>query len=184
MTKKALKQKAQSILRAYSVGQRLSDSDAEFIYCLLQQHYNAQEKIGPGVVAFEVMAATCGTNCFAAVRADGTRAPFSYLSCFRPPTPLELRDSALRRAISEQIVRFRGAADEHHVHHVIPFAELVLLWWETAPEELRTVAEVRPCEPVGWELHPVALRAHWCAFHAKHARMVVLSPEAHKAAHR
>lgn len=71
----------QAMLRRYRPGDRVSQSDAADLESLLDRHPNRDEKIGSGVAYFEVQSADFGTQCFRAVRNDGTWARFSYKVC-------------------------------------------------------------------------------------------------------
>ncbi|SEH25739.1 Protein of unknown function [Methylobacterium sp. 275MFSha3.1] len=73
-----------SMLKRYKPGDRVSDADAAELSGLFQRHPEYDERSGPGVDHFEVQSADYGSQCFRAVRVDGTWARFSYKKCVAP----------------------------------------------------------------------------------------------------
>lgn len=94
------------MLYAYDLGVPLSARDTAIVSELLLNHPRAGEKIGGGVSGFTVEEGGYGTRCFFVHRTDGTRADFSYLSCFRKKQP-DLFSKAARRSIEPSIALFR-----------------------------------------------------------------------------
>jgi hypothetical protein len=69
------------MLNRYRPGERVSDQDAPRLDAALQRHPEAAEKVGCGLVGFEVHEADYGTQCFWVRRTDDTLERFSYISC-------------------------------------------------------------------------------------------------------
>lgn len=71
----------QAMLQRYSPGERVSEDDAVILRDALLRHPDAAEKVGEGIDHFVVRSAEYRTQCFWAVRTDGTTDRFSYRSC-------------------------------------------------------------------------------------------------------
>ncbi len=71
----------QSMLKSYSVGERVSSQDGAFLLDAIKNHPNAEEKIGVGIDHFFVRRADYRTRCFWVQRTDGSEEKFSYKSC-------------------------------------------------------------------------------------------------------
>lgn len=70
-----------AMLNRYIPGERVSEEDAEKLSSLFKRHPDFETKVGCGVSYFEVMAADFGSQCFCAVRNDGSKEGFSYQRC-------------------------------------------------------------------------------------------------------
>lgn len=77
----------QDMLRKYNPGDRVSEKDGKQLESLLSRHPRANEKIGTGIDHFEVIAAEYNSQCFCAVRIDGTMERFSYKTCINITSP-------------------------------------------------------------------------------------------------
>lgn len=66
------------ILNSYDVGETLSSTDFDNLFCLLEIHPNKNEKIGCGINYFRIGVAKFKTKSFELVRTDGTHEFFSY----------------------------------------------------------------------------------------------------------
>jgi hypothetical protein len=106
-SKQAAYREAQTLLQSSQPGQRLSGSDHDFMMDLFATHYNFEEKSGAGVDYIYVRAATMGSQCFAAMRTDGTMTDFSYKKCLGRDNPYADFAEAGRIAIKNQIDAFR-----------------------------------------------------------------------------
>jgi hypothetical protein len=71
----------QVMLQRYAPGDRVTDEDAVILRDALLRHPDSAAKIGEGVDHFVVRSAEYRTQCFWAVRIDGTTDRFSYRSC-------------------------------------------------------------------------------------------------------
>jgi len=87
-TKKSAQEHFKAILNTpQRLPHRLAPTEAADLLSLLQYHPRAADKIGSGVLAFDVdMApripgANVPTRCFWVVRVDGSRTDFSYIKC-------------------------------------------------------------------------------------------------------
>jgi len=77
------------MLNRYQIGDRVSADDSEDLVALLERHDERDEKIGRGIVGFEVNTPPDDTpqfseRCFWIVRTDDTRIDFSYIHCLAP----------------------------------------------------------------------------------------------------
>lgn len=73
-----------SMLKRYRPGDRVSEGDAVELADLFRRHPEYDDRAGVGVDHFEVQSADYGTQCFRAVRLDGTWARFSIKACVAP----------------------------------------------------------------------------------------------------
>lgn len=71
----------QRILQNYVPGEQLSSEDERYVGELFKRHPDYPTKVGSGVKYFEVMPKQYGSQCFCAVRTDGTKEGFSYKKC-------------------------------------------------------------------------------------------------------
>jgi hypothetical protein len=73
------------MLHRYPFGQPIPAPDASDLFALLERHEEKEEKIGPGILRFEVGAPPDGYSgrCFWIVRTDGTRIDFSFPHCLK-----------------------------------------------------------------------------------------------------
>lgn len=74
------------MLQGYTVGERVSETDATHLRALLDRHDEKQEKIGNGISYFEVNLPPSEyppftEKCFYIVRADGSKIDFSIGHC-------------------------------------------------------------------------------------------------------
>lgn len=70
-----------SMLNRYIPGERVEQNDAMHLAELFKRHPDYTSKIGNGVDHYEVMPGDYGTQCFCAVRTDGSKEGFSYKRC-------------------------------------------------------------------------------------------------------
>jgi hypothetical protein len=70
-----------TILNRYNPGEDVLPEDANVLRDALNNHPNAQAKIGCGIAGFRVRSAEYRTQCFWVMRTDGSSEKFSYLSC-------------------------------------------------------------------------------------------------------
>lgn len=69
------------MLNRYIPGERISPEDSAHLGSLFKLHPEYAMKVGSGVNYFEVIPADYGTQCFCAVRTDGSKEGFSYIKC-------------------------------------------------------------------------------------------------------
>ena len=70
-----------AMLNRYIPGEKISAEDSPHLASLFERHPGYLTKIGSGISHFEVMPADYGTQCFCAVRFDGSKEGFSYIKC-------------------------------------------------------------------------------------------------------
>ena len=76
------------MLNSYGIGDRVSAQDAADLSALLERHDDREEKVGTGVLGFEVNAPPedvpqFSKRCFWVVRSDGTKIDFSIGHCLK-----------------------------------------------------------------------------------------------------
>lgn len=197
-TQKAAKEEIQKRLHAAELEKPLGDFD--FWMALLERHPSAPEKIGCGIVSFKVTLNKYRQRCLYAIRWDDTPVDFSYLKCLRPPTPKELFTKALRHAVEPQVIAFREAVfngsstiicpitkkpvtrDQVNVDHDLPYRFETLVEKFMIDEKVDPKTAVAPSEngELGRHLSDPELEARWRGFHKTHARLRVISAEAHR----
>ncbi|NIF53319.1 DUF3223 domain-containing protein [Burkholderia sp. Ax-1724] len=69
------------MLNRYIPGERVSPEDSAHLEGLFRRHPAYATKVGSGISYFEVMPGDYGTQCFCAVRTDGSKEDFSYIRC-------------------------------------------------------------------------------------------------------
>lgn len=194
----------QKLLNDLPQGVVLGEPHHTFLCHIVRRHPSAADKIGAGIKHFKVLtnANYGGRNqCFYLFRVDGTFTDFSYQKCVRPPTPWQEYYDALHSTIMDRIMEVReeafGSNEEIlcpirktsmtrsvcHVDHVHPdtFVALVERFndeeWiheETAPA---TEGSDLKC---GRKLVDKGLEERWRFFHRTHAKLRVISKEAHR----
>lgn len=78
-----------AMLKRYEIGERVSTEDAADLSALLDRHDELEEKVGTGIVGFEVDTPPkdvpqFSKRCFWAIRSDGTKIDFSIGHCLKP----------------------------------------------------------------------------------------------------
>jgi hypothetical protein len=69
------------MLNRYIPGEQISPEDSTHLGGLFKRHPEYAAKVGSGVDYFQVIPADYGTQCFCAVRMDGSKEGFSYIKC-------------------------------------------------------------------------------------------------------
>lgn len=176
----------------YPPGDTVADADdQEFLFDLLDMHPEAGEKIGQGVGHFDVRR-NGPTIGFGIVRMDGSEIDFSFGKCLRHPSHAEEVRAAMREAIRGQKFAARDATfargevrcpvtgetlfpETSHVHHEAPeFVELA----DTFADDLggyEHIGIVAGDGGIGWRLSDEQTLGQWQEFHARNARLVVVS---------
>jgi len=77
-----------AMLNRYEIGDRVSAEDVADLSALLERHDELEEKVGTGVVGFEVNVPPqdvpqFSKRCFWIVRSDGTKIDFSIGHCLK-----------------------------------------------------------------------------------------------------
>jgi hypothetical protein len=198
VTQKSAKEEIQKRLHAAETETPLDDF--EFWMNLLERHPSASDKIGCGVVSFKVTLNRYRQRCLYAIRWDGTPVDFSFLKCLRPSTPKELFAKALRHAVEDQIIAFREAVfsgqetticpilgkavtrSQVNVDHEPPWRFETLVQKFSIDEKVDPKTAVAPSVDgeLGRRLSDPALEARFREFHKTHAKLRVISEEAHR----
>lgn len=197
-SKKEAQDLCRRILHAYPLGATVEGRDAVFILSVLENHGNAEGKIGCGVSSFQVQADGYGHRCFWLTRVDGSRTYFSYLWCFKkPPGPEQRARLAFRCEVQDQVIAFKkfvfasAAAvrcacsgveiswPEAHVDHEPPFHVLRDSFLAQAGAMSLAEVAVQPWREGEHRYLFVdrALAAAWSSYHAAYARLRVISAE-------
>lgn len=194
----ALRERLKRLLAAAPLGEPLAGADDALLRAALPRHPEAAAKIGPGVRCFEVQLDAYWqgrARQFVAVQVDGARVPFSYKAVVSPRP--DRTTEALRAEVRPQVLAFRtravaeaggaprdavtGAAldpdapNAIHVDHEVPFAELVAGWLDVEWLERADVAVARAPHGTGLVLADADLAARWREYHARHARLRLVS---------
>lgn len=201
-SKKALRERAQAILRSYPPGARLGPSDARFIYGLLLMHPTPAQKIGCGIKYFQVRENDWIwlSHGFWLVRHGGTEEGFSYRKCLTyeshrakfnracrqaiAPTVLEWKRQALRECgrcpYTDELLT-RKSAD---VDHAPPWTMAAIID-EFIRSRRLDVEMVDLATPdgrgaFGYQIVDEALCADFVQFHNERARFRLISPYANQ----
>lgn len=197
-SKKAAKDFIHEIMYRNSIGQRVSEQDAEFLADLLQLHPEAPQKIGCGVRYFTVEQNE-GSRGFWLTRIDKSRTDWSFLSCLTPPTPESEARAGFRTAIRPQKTAFRAEFDDlnareqqrcpvtnellvagnTHIDHEPPFEDLLEAFLRESRITLSDVA-VKPTTDgsTTTDLYDDELRIRWEEFHQRNAVLRAVSIKA------
>lgn len=209
-TKKAIEDRAKQVLWSTPIGQRLSGSDYDFMYALLQNHECASEKVGCGV-RFIYIGSTPGYEGskngrgFWIERTDGSKTDFSYRVCITPNNKDAQIKSAFRAAIADQIQNFKTTYFQNredylgrvrcqltremvdfrqvHIDHLTPitFDRLLHLFIIKNCIDINTIKLSDSQDGhIGRFLADQSLAAKWAEFHRKYSVLRVISIEAHK----
>jgi hypothetical protein len=102
-TQEALRDYTVEMLNRYEPEQFASEKDRYFLLQLLARHFEAEDKIGPGILSFQRRVNLYHGKIEAAgwwfVRTDGTEVSFSIYDCFRD-RPIGDDEVFLRRIVS------------------------------------------------------------------------------------
>ncbi len=152
-TKQAAMAYTRALLHEPPLSTPIINQGDEFLRSLINQHPEADVKIGAGINHFTVETeGPWGTRHFVLHRRDRTSTDFSFRSCFQAPTHRSQVYAALRAAVADQVLAFRdrmcrrgvpiicalsGAPlppDQVHVDHIYPFtfSAMVESWLQEA----------------------------------------------------
>ena len=203
-SKKALVEAVRAVLHAYEPGASVSDPHFNFLLDLLSYHPEAEEKIGSGVVAFEVRAVPGYEHVsgFWAIRNDGSEVAWSYTKVISPPKPFALFRKVCRATVADQICEFRAEwfrahaksghfvcavtgeevpAERAHVDHEPPLTldALVRAFVAERGIDVREVALPETEDTgIGYYFADAALAEDWRAYHQLHAKLRIISDTA------
>lgn len=199
-SKTAADDACKAILHRYPIGDIVSDgADHAFLWDVLMLHPRADEKVGVGIVRFEVRRNPKypSRRSFFLIRTDGSETDFGYGKCLDPPSPEREVDATLRHLVTDQIQDFLRRAfsaqqivhcaasgvviahpNDAHVDHAPPtFFELVARFIVDAGGPSRfTLA--RADGQIGARLADDALAARWLEFHRQNAKLQVVTIKA------
>lgn len=200
-SKKAAKERIQSILHSYPLGQPLAADDLALVCAMLESHPEREAKVGVGIESVEVRINVFmkKTRGFWINRTDGSQVAFSYIACFQKESKEAKVKAALRRAIRPQCdaylddcfsdgygliccvslepVERRNAEVDHAEPNT--FQSLVERW--TKDRGINLAALDLTKEEIGESIADDQVSADWQAFHYEHARLRVICKDAHKA---
>jgi hypothetical protein len=179
----------------YALGADVTNADdQEFLLDVLDLHPESADKIGPGVDHFEVRDSG-STIGFGIVRSDGSAIDFSWKRCLHEPCHEQQVRGAMRAAVQYHKFAVRDAAfaagevrcpitgellttQTCHVHHEgDEFVDIADAFANEVGGYERI--EVVPADDgIGRRLRDDELSKSWEAYHAEHARMVVVSKHA------
>lgn len=196
-SKSAARSAIQSILYHYKPGDRIDESDGQFLLEVISLHPHASLKIGCGIEFFSVEQYPWNQG-FSLIRVDGTKTDWSFLVCLTPPTPAQEANKGFRTEIRVQIKDFRCALfreghpvcaltgvplindlSTHIDHHDPTYDELLKTFLEQQHLELHNVA-VNATQDNDLETYLVdrTLAMAWQTFHKKHAKLRAVTKQA------
>lgn len=197
-TQRALQQYVSAFLHAHRPPYKCTADEAAFMLDLLERHPSADTKIGIGVRAIWILGNGKFGNGFYVERIDGTREDFSYKQCLRPFTHASKCKFAFRRAIDEQVLAVKMTVfrtgdevlpcpitgermtwDTAHVDHEPPrtFARLLETYLDKRGLTFDDIALVEAPGGIGKAL-PRDIAGDWSAWHARYAKLRVISADA------
>ena len=108
-TKKALTERVRGIVAAYPDGAELSPAELGFMVDLLENHPQAETKIGAGVERITVIRNPIYTHTrgFYLYRVDGSGTDFSWVECLTPTPYAKKVRAALRVAIEPDTMEYK-----------------------------------------------------------------------------
>ncbi|WP_049577884.1 DCL family protein [Nocardiopsis sp. SBT366] len=201
-SKSAATKEFQRILRSYDIGTAVTaPRDEQLLLDLVQMHTDPLRKIGSGIERFEVRVNPQHrrNRSLFIVRSDGTEDDFGYTKLIQGQTISQRVTAALRHEVRDQIEKFRTAEfakpgpracpiedtqithpGDCHVDHEDPgFRELVQRFVDQ--HEGWGVFELYSLpagEEIGQRLKSRELASQWHAFHAREARLRIVSVKA------
>lgn len=195
-TKKAVQEKCSALLKKRD----LSLDDETFLRALLENHPEAEAKIGCGVQRIFIGPDGHGRFCFWLERTDGTKTDWSFVWCLKggPDKRADVL-AAFRFSVKEQVTAFRAAAyalggtvlcaltsvpvasDDSHVDHTPPdnFLSLVELFMSERALTYESIA-IQPTrdQEVGTFFEADDIRDAWRDFHRERAKLRIVSKRA------
>jgi hypothetical protein len=200
-TKKAVEAHVRGILHRMPLGVPLADADLLCVFDLLLHHPACDEKIGVGVASICVQTEkNWNTRHFQITRIDNSTTDFSFKKCVTPPTKQTLFKQACRHVVAEQVISFRNRIFDaaggtvfcpilsvpitphtSHVDHEPPatFEMLVHQFIEFENLNVDAVAiEGLGDNGMQKSFADAVLQFKWQSFHAKHAKLRVVSVQA------
>ncbi len=160
----------------------LSEEDKIFLKKLIQNHPNAEQKIGVGIEDFFTFRTIYKTMGFGLLRTDSTTTDFSYLQCLNPRTNNQKIKMACRTAISKSILNFKTDKTKIVHHKGIEFNEITERWLkEFSDLDLNLNKTEDNCQEVYFSNNNTA--ESFRKFHDKLAVLVEISTEHHKKIH-
>jgi len=184
----------------YADGEQIEGYDAACLIEMVAVHHEADQKVGCGISHFTVATAyEYGPHSrhFVIHRADGSSTDVSFDTPIDGPCHRGDCYNALRRAIAGQIIAFRdqqfainavhicpltGAMvtnTSYHVDHIPPatFQGLVARWLCERQIELTQLAITPPSDnQTAAEMNDSSQRVDWERFHARNAKLRLVSP--------
>jgi hypothetical protein len=185
------------ILYQYRPGEIVGILHHDFLLSLLGFHKHCKQKIGGGVLAFTVETNPLfpSQTGFWITRLDGSRTDFSFVECISPAPAIRCLKSAMRQEIAAQVIAAKNAVfdksprcacpisgdslsrDNCHVDHEPPdtfdvIADRFIAAMDINPE---TIEMTGGDGVVGEEFVDRALALAWSDFHARHAKLRMVS---------
>lgn len=202
-TKQALQTEIRNRLAGYEDREPFSAEDECFFLDLLDHHPMSAIKIGCGVTGFYVAQNPVykNTRCLYLLRADGSSTDWSWTECLRPTPHDKKVQRAFRALLEPQMIaikqEFFGTSTDTvpcpltgrpmtfttaHVDHIPPqtFAALFHAFVHHEQLDLTTVSFRAEGEDHNYQdvLADAELASRWLAYHARYARLRVISARA------
>ena len=197
-SKKEAKDYIRPIFNKYKDGQRIAGEEDSFLRDLISLHPESVTKIGSGISHFTIQPDQewGTTRHFVLVRLDGQSTDFSFHTCIDGSNKRQDVYSALRHAVSEQVIAFKRSAFagdilplcsyhncsltelEAHVDHVSPNTFLILAnnWMAINSLSIEDVELVDNADNQ-WirELRDKEQARSWQEYHIKNATLRIIS---------
>lgn len=201
-TKRAARKWVQDLLNSTDPGQFLPTTETLIVFNLLQRHprYNKHYEYTHAIGIKVDRHAAYGNNCFHTISPGRDPMPFSYISCFSPPTPNMNIRQACRRLIYDQITQFKLDSVESNglikcavsgeflpiedidVDHDFSSSELMfhrlvdkfIASIDIPPKDIK-VQYIKRTNIV--KFYNESLNVQWLAYHKEHARLRCLKRE-------
>lgn len=202
-TKKAAEEFTRRILNNCPIGSHLTGEELTFIYSLLENHPEAENKIGVGIksIAVNLEERFKKTKCFIITRVDDTITDFSFYKCLTPSLndPIKLFNGSAREAVAEQIVTYKNTfykenqdssgcvqcvltklpinRQEAHVDHTPPntFNKIVLDYKDINDIDVDKIEFAENSTGIGRIFKDSKLRNDFAHYHMQTAKLRVIS---------
>ena len=184
MTKNEKIKKCKAILKR----KEITYQEELFLREIIQNHPEANIKIGCGIDHFEIRKTPWGNHCFIIIRIDGSIIDFSYLSCLRGSGEKDRKykdaKQAAREAVNPLIKKIKIFRDNEIHHHFISFDNIFKNWLkENSDADLKT-NNVDNYETITRFVNPETTFSFVKYHIANYAVLLEVSPEDHKKIHK
>ena len=197
-TKKSATEESRRRINKYEAGEKLNEEDELFFSSLFTLHSEYIEKIGSGIDHIKVEKDFHNNRCLYIHRSDGTKIECSWVHCIQPATQKQTVSMAFRRAVKDRVMEFKTyqlpkvktcpilgitlTNENSHVSYLEPsFDDLLSDFFDKNALTVDTVKLTNP-SPEDTDQRGILtdknLAIIWNDFHAKNARLKLISAKA------